>query len=31
MTNLYSTYAYYFFGYFYASASARGRIVTLDD
>ena len=30
MTNLYSTYAYYF-GYFYAGACARGRIVTPDD
>jgi hypothetical protein len=29
MTNLYSTFAFYFYGYFYFAAdSTRGRIVT---
>jgi hypothetical protein len=31
MTRLYSTYAYYFYGFYYAAGSARGRIVTLND
>ena len=28
MTNMISTYAFYFYGYFYAGALTRGRIVT---
>lgn len=31
MTNLYSAYAYYFYGYYYAAVCARGRIVTPPD
>jgi hypothetical protein len=31
MTNLYSTYAYYFYGFYYAAGSARGRVVTPSD
>ena len=31
MTNRHSTFAYYFYWYFYAAVCARGRIVTPPD